>query len=184
MKMMTLEQLTELLLSHNVEIEAFGTGSAKTLAHLLKEVQSGETVLEDNGDGRLMRRVSVLGINVFAEHDGVRLRLIEDRQVFNDQRVRSRSLSTSIGEKLQPDEDVALAVGRALQEELSISAFTVLTHPQKRTEIKESPSYPGISSTYTTYEVNVLIAPHEYKVEYQEVQSDKTSYFVWVADQK
>ena len=182
--MMTLQQLTDLLLSHNVQIAAFGTGSAKTLAHLLKEVQSGEAVLEDDGNGRLMRRVTVLGINVFVEHAGARLRLTEDRQVFIDQRVRSRSLPTSIAEKLQPGEDVVLAVGRALDEELSIKHFTLLTRPQERTEVKESPSYPGISSTYTTYEVSVLIAPHEYKAEYQEVQPDKTSYFVWASDQK
>lgn len=179
------EQLVALLQKHAIDTTRFGTGSAKTLTHLLAEIVCGETLLVEV-DGRLVRRVSVLGVDVFADIDCSRVHLVEDRQVFTDGRERRRKMPTSISEKLHQGEDVLAAVTRALGEEIGISKFLLLTPiPHPRTEPEDSPSYPGILSEYTKYEVDVLIASSEYRVEgYQEIQPDKTTYFVWVAAER
>jgi len=182
---MTEQQLLALLHKHAIDVACFGTGSAKTLAHLLAEIADGETLLAEV-DSRLVRRVSVLGVDVFADIDGKCFCLVEDRQVLNDGRERRRKMPTSISEKLHQGEDVLAAVSRALDEEIGISEFTLLSPtPRTRTEVEDSPSYPGILSEYTKYEVDVLIASSAYKAEgYREVQSDKTTHFVWVPTER
>jgi hypothetical protein len=182
---MTEQQLLALLQKHAIDVARFGTGSAKTLAHLLAEIADGETLLAEV-NGRLMRRVSVLGVDVFADIDGKRFQLVEDRQVFTDGRERRRKMPTSISEKLHQDEDVLAAVTRALGEEIGLSEFALLTPtPCTRTEMEDSPSYPGILSEYTKYEVDVLIASSAYKAEgYREIQTDKTTHFVWVQTER
>lgn len=179
---MNRRQITELLRKHAINVACFGTGSAKSLENLLAEIESGEAVLVE-GNSRLARKVSVLGVDVFTDIGGTKVRLVEDRQVFNDGRVCRRSLPSSISEKLHQGEDVLEAVARALNEEVGIGKFTLLTPtPRMRVEVEDSPSYPGILSEYTKYEVDVLIASSEYKAEgYMEVQSDKTTHFVWVS---
>ncbi|MBU1985065.1 hypothetical protein KJ815_11730 [bacterium] len=179
---MTKQQLLALLHKHAIDVARFGTGSAKMLAHLLAEIADGETLLAEV-DGRLVRRVSVLGVDVFADIDGKHFRLVEDRQIFRDGRERRRKMPTSVSEKLHQGEEVLAAVTRALGEEIGISEFTLLSStPRTRTETEDSPSYPGILSEYTKYEVDVLIASSAYKAEgYQEIQTDKTTHFVWVS---
>ncbi|MDO8520646.1 MAG: NUDIX domain-containing protein [bacterium] len=177
---MNAQQIMTLLQKHAINVACFGTGSAKSLENLLAEIESGEAVLVE-GNSRLARKISVLGVDVFIDIGGTKIRLVEDRQVFNDGRVRRRSLPSSISEKLHQGEDVLEAVARALNEEIGISTFTLLTPtPRTRVEIEDSPSYPGILSEYTKHEVDVLIASSEYKAEgYREVQPDKTTHFVW-----
>lgn len=182
---MTKQQLVALLQKHAIDVARFGTGSAKTLAHLFAEIVDGETLLAEV-DRRLVRRVGVLGVDVFADIDGARFRLIEDRQVFNDGRERRRNMPTSISEKLHQGENVLEAVTRAMNEEIGISEFKLMTPtPCTRTEVVDSPSYPGILSEYTKHEVDVLIASSAYKAEgYREIQSDKTTHFVWVPTER
>jgi len=180
---MTMEKLRKVLREHGTDLECFGVGSAKTLADLHAEIANGETLLVEV-DGHLVRRVSVLGVDVFANIEGERIiHLVEDRQVFADGRVRRRTMPTSISEKLHPGEDPLEAVTRALDEEINISEFTLLTPtPRKRVEKGGSQSYPGILSEYTKYEVDVLIAPSEYLADgYREIQvGNKVTHFLWV----
>lgn len=55
--------LSELLTRYGVPVEQFGTGEAKTLEDLQKEIREGETVLYDN-NGQLVRQVSVANVDV------------------------------------------------------------------------------------------------------------------------
>jgi len=176
---------TKQLLQRHVDFTRFGIGSAKKLTDLLEEVEKGETILlEENG--RLVRQVSVVTINVFVDVNGDLYRLVEDRQVFDDGRLRRRNLPSSISEKLHRDEDVLIAISRALKEEIGVSEFTILTSaPSTSVEKKESSSYPGIVSYYALTKMDVLIALSEYKAEgYQETENDLTTYFVWVLTKK
>jgi hypothetical protein len=177
-----MEELKARLSKYGIDISRFGQGSAKSLEHLFREIESGETQLVEE-NGRLIRRVSVLAVDVFHEVDGDRLRLKEDRQVFADGRVRRRSMPTSIGEKLRIEEDPLEAIARALKEELGISKFDVLTPVRTTTTMEESPSYPGILSKYSSHELGIVIDPTEYREEgYTEIQTDKTTYFIWTVD--
>jgi hypothetical protein len=177
---MTKQQLILLLQQYGIQLDCFGQKNAKSLDHLLTEIGDGETILAEQ-DGRLVRKVSVLGVDVFANINDSAQHLIEDRQVFVDGRVRRRQMPTSISEKLHQSEDVYDAVARALEEEIGVRKFTLLTTtPKTRVEVEDSPSYPGILSEYTKYEVEILLDSSEYCSDgYREVQKDKTTHFVW-----
>jgi hypothetical protein len=180
---MKLEELTSMLKVHGIDTDSFGKGGAKTLEHLHGEVEGGEAVLEVEG-GQLLRKLRVLNVDVWHHlPDGARLHLIESQQIFKDGRIRKRSLTTSISEKLLANELVQDVVVRAMQEELGITTFEVLGDiVDLPTEKVVSPSFPGLTSEYQVCRCKVLLDESEYKEGgYIEKQKDKDTYFVWVS---
>ncbi len=172
-----MEELKALLLKHGINLSDFGKGKAKTLEHLLTEVQDGEAQLIER-DGELIRHLEVLNIDVISEVGGIRW-LVEDRQEFADGRRRKRDLPASVSEKLHAGEEPLNAVTRALKEELGISKFKISSPFSRKVESLESPSFPGLMSEYVLHKVDVLIDPTEHKPTYEERQADKTTFFVW-----
>lgn len=173
-----MQELMTRLAAHGIDLARFGRGEAKSIAHLFAELESGEAELIDRG-GQLVRRVTVLNIDVFADIDGRRLRLVEDRQVFDDGRPRRRDLSSSVSEKLHKDENRETAVVRALAEELGIRHFTRVSAFTDTATARESLSFPGILSEFAVHHVAVLIDPDEFREDYREDQQDKSTWFVW-----
>jgi hypothetical protein len=54
-----------------------------------------------------VRQVRPLSMDIYVDLDGERLKLYEDRQEFVDGRIRRRpNMTTSLGEKLEPGEDL------------------------------------------------------------------------------
>src|SRR3989344_1053569 len=88
---MTEDSLRALLAAHGVLFATWGQGKAKTLTHLLQELERGECHFEPaQADFPLVRRVEGVRIDVFYDAPSGRQRLIEERQVFNDGRARRR----------------------------------------------------------------------------------------------
>jgi hypothetical protein len=179
------KQLIEKLEYAGINVSLFGTGSAKTLGHLLSEVNSGECKLESRGK-RLVRVVELLGVDVYYQHTSPsqgRLRLIEMEQVFIDGRTRRRNLSTTLGEKLESGEKPnKKAVRRAITQELGIQGNLEIRRPwfNSSKETRPTLSYPGLECGYTTYKFEVFLNNDQYNPEgYEEKQWDKTTYFKW-----
>lgn len=177
----TCEELQEKLLSAGIDTSQWGTGKAKTLEHLLKEVSEGEAELVKTPEGALVRRTTVGKADIyFIDTDGTVYRLKEDRQVFKDGRERKRNLDSAVSEKLKVGEDHADAVTRGIQEELGIEGEKQVEDQGITTEQGESPSYPGLGTEYVLHRFKVTIGGEQYKSEgYQEDQPDKTTFFVW-----
>lgn len=173
-----MDALEARLRAHGIDPTRFGQGSAKSLAHLVAELANGEAALIEQ-DGRLVRRVGVLNVDVLADHAGRRLRLVEDRQEFADGRVRLRALPCSVAEKLHDGEDRTKAVARALAEELGITRYRLVSGFEDAVKADESPSYPGLRSEYAITRIAVLIDPAEYRPSYREDQPDKSTFFAW-----
>jgi len=186
---MSESELKILLEGKGVSTTEWGKDQAKTLKHLLSEIEAGETVLKSEANGKLIRHTAFLSIQVFYdlyedEQDGrKRYKLIEDKQVFTDGRERSRNQVWSVAEKLKRNEnDIRGAVRRALKEELGVYGEPLFT---SEIEVKEenmiSPSYPGLKARFLTYNLLVFLGQQQFKAEgYKEVQEDKTTYFKWV----
>ena len=85
-------ELKSLLENRSVSIAEWGKGQAKTLGHLLKEIEAGETVLEIKTDDQLLRRTAFLAIEVLYKDEikCKRYKLIEETQVFTDGRQAKR----------------------------------------------------------------------------------------------
>ncbi len=175
------DELKTLLTSHGIQVNDWGHGESKTVAHLLQELHKGESTLQETEDGRLLRVVRGVGINVFYRDGNKLLRLREIRQVFSDGRERRRSLSTSVGEKMAADELPNEAGARALSEELGISSLGLsANYSVVDREVIPSTSFPGLWTKNTVYVFDRLITPEEYKSEgYVETQTDKTNYYAW-----
>lgn len=177
-----LDQLMDVLVRANIPVEEYGIHAAKTVLHLLSEINEGEAHVTMNENGELLRELNVLWVDVLCElSNGDVYVLEEDRQEFKDGRVKRRNLDSSIGEKLKPDEDPQEAVERALQEELGVeNAVEVLHHIgyDERTFIPDA--FPGLESTYRMHKFVTVIAEDAFIPEgYIEVQADKTNYYTW-----
>ncbi len=159
----------------DLPVEDWGTGEAKTLEHLLKELEKGECRI--NG---VLRETHSVILDVYCGKE----KLHEDRQVFVDGRVRKRILPWgSVGEKLMVGEMPIRGLWRGLWEELKVGydyniriKFVGEMHLLKR-----SASYPGFVTKTLQYRYIVKLPKHLYRPEgYVEVQEDKTTYFVWI----
>lgn len=174
------EQLEGRLASHGVPIGRWGEGASKTFNHLLNELREGESILESQ-DAELLRKFKVVGIEVlFKDTNGKTLRLREDKQVFTDGREKKRRLDVSLAEKMKPGETPYLAAKRAILEELGISSEIELLKRGEFHITKPSESFPGLTSDYNAFMYETTLSRNQFKSEgYQEVQPDKTTYFIW-----
>lgn len=172
--------LRALLSSFGVKYHLWGTGESKTLEHLIEELATGESSLVIVDQKLIWTSVCASVLITYGD-----LTLVEDRQVFNDGRTRTRPqhYGTSINEKLKPGENHYEGVVRALSEELGIE-LTVLDVPIYKgpKEIGPAPSqsYPELLSRFTRHEYLWEMSQGFYVPEgYVETQPDKTTYFIW-----
>ncbi len=176
------EELILLLESNDIQFRDWGAGASKTLEHLLKEIYEGEAELIQR-DGSLLRVVTGSTIRVYYRNGAVLLYLKEEKQIFNDGRVKRRELAgdMSIGEKLKPGEIPAVGAWRSLAEELGITEKLPLI---PRPDIIKCPvpsvSFPGLYTLYTIFAFEVFLPERWYKPGgYIEAQPDKINYFSW-----
>jgi hypothetical protein len=178
-----IQRLQNELESAGIDISKWGTGVAKTLEHLQKEIEAGETILEKNDQGELLRKVFIVDAEVFYMLDNAkRLKLREAKQVFADGQERTRNFNASILEKTKPGEDPQEAILRGLKEELGIvlEDATQLEAGETEIEITDSQSYPNLRSEYTNHHFTITLQDDAFNPEgYIEYQPDKTTFFTW-----
>lgn len=178
---LTLAKLRDYLLSSEIPVDTWGSGTSKTIQHLIDELQSGESTLGKNENGEIIRTINGVGLNVYFEDGNNKLVLIEEEQIFNDGRKRRRKLKSSIGEKMKTGEDPVDAAKRSMLEELGMSNFKLpTTYIVEDREPVNSDSFPGLITKNTVYVFDCYVADEEFNPSgYIEEQTDKTTYFVW-----
>jgi hypothetical protein len=177
----TVETLKSQLESAGINTAEWGTGQAKTLAHLVKEIDGGETILVTNEVGELLRKVTVGGADIYyVSSEGKKYRLKEEKQIFKDGRERRRDLGQAVSEKMKPSEDPKEAMIRGIQEELGISGEIILEDMGTEEKTTTSPSYPGLKSQYINYKFRTTLNSDQFNPDgYIEEQTDKSTYFIW-----
>ena len=143
--------LTNWLAANGLPLNAWGRGGAKTAADLWAEVACGETALRENPPRRAVNVVQVL------IRRGEQT-LTEIEQEMADGRRRARGWPPS--EKLKGGEDVLGAARRCLAEELGIivSPDTLCEDVPPYEHTLDSPSYPGLPTTYRVHTVAIAAA--------------------------
>jgi hypothetical protein len=148
----SLEELSALLEAGGVDTSRWGNGNAKAVGDLWAELMAGESRIRTQP----LQRVVLGVVNVLirrGEH-----MLIETRQVFASGLTRQRHLPPA--EKMQPGERPIDTAVRCLHEELGVEYDAIdivpTSHPHRR-EVCLSPSYPGLSTEYTCYTVEVRV---------------------------
>jgi len=173
--------LREKLESAGIDTSGWGKGKAKTLSHLQKEIENGETILVIGKTGEILRQVTLGGADIYYKSPGgKKYRLKEDRQVFKEGRERRRDLGQAVSEKMKPDENPREAMIRGIREELGIGGEINLTESGTDGKTLISSSYPGLVSKYVRHKFQVILSDEQFSPEgYVENQSDKSTYFVW-----
>lgn len=177
----TFEKLISILEIAKIPYHEWGIGDARTVNDFLNEIKSGESVVTLSSDQKLQRQIDVALIEVVhVTKDYKVYGLCEDRQVFNDGRVKKRKLPASISIKIMPDEAPEEAGVRALKEELGIDELTEISEFNSRRETIPSTSYPGVTTYCNSYPFFTPIDSNSFNPDgYIKTQDDKTTYYVW-----
>lgn len=142
------QQLALWLQCHQINLDHWGQGAAKSVEDLWREVQNAESMLYAEAP---LRRVRVVELVV---QDGDR-QLIEAAQTLVSGQMRQRNHPPS--EKMLPGEDPFGTARRCLVEELGMDGTTDVSFPpqqvRERQELVESASYPGLITHFTFYQV-------------------------------
>lgn len=175
-----LQELRQKLEQAGVDISVWGKGEAKTLEALHQELEKRESFLQVV-DGKLELLRYVVSANVYyTTKEGRKLRLQEDKQIFQDGRIRHRNFNDPIADKMQPGEDPKTAMLRCLEEELGLVGDLDLKQIEQYQKKYESQSYPGLPSEYIVYSFAVFLNDEQFQeAGYVEAQDDKSTYFVW-----
>ncbi len=175
-----LENLKELLNGYNIPIELWGTGKSKTINNLLDELDNDECSLEEK-DNKLTRYIEFVGIKIYYIKDDERFILKEDRQEFNDGRVRRRDMPSSVSEKMVFGEDPVIAAIRGIREELGVKIEAhQLTKRSNLNYNGGSLSYPGLDTKYKGHKFICNLIDDQFNPSgYVEIQKDKKTFFIW-----
>jgi hypothetical protein len=174
------DELRNNLVEHGIPVESWGTGQSKTLKHLYNEIESGECSLSDEGE-YLTRYIEFVAIKVYYRKEEDLYFLREDRQEFNDGRIRKRNMPSSVSEKMKFGEDPLVSAIRGIEEELGFRVES--SQLSKRKDIVyngSSVSYPGLTAKYKGHQYICYITDEQFSDSgYIEVQKDKKTFFNW-----
>jgi hypothetical protein len=174
------DELRNNLVEHGIPVESWGTGQSKTLKHLYNEIESGECSLSDEGE-YLTRYIEFVAIKVYYRKEEELYFLKEDRQEFNDGRIRKRNMPSSVSEKMKSGEDPLVSAIRGIEEELGFRVES--SQLSKRKDIVyngSSVSYPGLTAKYKGHQYICYITDEQFSDSgYIEVQKDKKTFFNW-----
>lgn len=141
-------QLTDILLSYNIDPAKYGNKEYKSIKDLFTEIINGETTLIVE-EKTLKRKVRVLKLLIRDEHGRY---LWELYQYFHERNM-TRERGMPPAEKFLLYEAVIDAIIRTLKEELNLFpdqyTFDIIKEHTDKIE-KSSPSYPGLISIYET----------------------------------
>lgn len=169
-----------LLNFNGIEIDRWGTGKAKTIKHLIKEINDNECILQEDENSMLVRYLRVATAKIYFEINETKYILKEEKQVFKDGRIRKRTNDSSLSEKINPDENPKDAIIRGIKEELGIQNEVIITTYETTSEEMYSDSFPTLLSKYEIYNFNVHLTEEQFNIDgYIEEQEDKTTYFIW-----
>ena len=184
MNKMTRLELLSYLYENGITVDGWGKGKAKTVDHLLREINSGEARITKIGH-QLIREAESVVVHTYVDFRGKIFKLIEDKQLFRDGRIKPRGIEHAPAEKMRPGETTFEALRRAFHEELGFDEDEAsrLIFDFKSKTVKgpvPSESFPGLITLYTLHEFETWLPLHLYNPQgYTEHQEDKTTYFVW-----
>lgn len=179
--------LGEILDRHQIPWRTWGTDQSLTINNLAEQLDAGECELHLGENNQLIRVVFGVTIMIYCTYQGQRYRLMEEKQIFRDGRVRERgNTDYSVGEKKKRCEAPITAARRALAEELGITQYFDLNFRYVEERVKgptESKSFPGLLTVFVSQHYTLELPVRFFNPNgYIEVQMEKDCYFIWVKE--
>lgn len=175
------DKLVSILNIAKVPLEQWGIDEAKNIDDFLDEITSGEAKVTLTYNGELHRSIDVAIMEVlYIAKDSTVYGLREDRQEFNDGRVRRRNLPTSIAIKIKLDETPEEASVRALTSEMSVREPSEIREFKFERNVSESTSFPGVTTYCNSYPFIAMLDSDSFNPNgYKHQQDDRINYYVW-----
>jgi len=147
-----LTHIRRMLEEHNIDVNKFGVGDAKTLDQFAAEVHSGAArlMLDATKFKNMVRVVDTVLLKITHGADAKKKTLIEVKEKYSDGRTRD-NLNRMPGTKKEPHENTKQVAERILKDFLSMTDCGVEFDVQKKVSFEEedtSPSYPGVTTVY------------------------------------
>ena len=164
------------LLEHGVDWYLWGKeGTTKNLMALYKELKRGESVLYEDSDKKLKRKVTKVAIDVIhRDNEGNQYRLYEEFLEKDGwfKRGGDGHLKRGVQEKALPGEDPFATVFRGLKEEMKIKRKKLkgpdlegLIYLSSSPEERESRGFPGLRTVYSYHDFIFELPERFYKPE-------------------
>mmetsp|Transcript_2492 Transcript_2492/g.5454 ORF Transcript_2492/g.5454 Transcript_2492/m.5454 type:complete len:947 (+) Transcript_2492:91-2931(+) len=160
------EALGNFLKANNIDPSAFGTAHTKTLQELSMELTTGESILMEMENGRVVRLVDVVLLKILkvnANGGDEVLVVTAETDVNNIQNNPEGVLVHRLpGTKRRADENQFLAAKRVLTRQLRVSENAVNLDANSIAileEEKDSPSYPGLRTVYRKRIISAELSP-------------------------
>eukprot|EP00927_Polykrikos_kofoidii_P053928 TRINITY_DN48444_c0_g1_i1.p1 TRINITY_DN48444_c0_g1~~TRINITY_DN48444_c0_g1_i1.p1 ORF type:complete len:797 (+),score=169.91 TRINITY_DN48444_c0_g1_i1:100-2490(+) len=144
---LTEEELSKLLDDHNIPKAKFGTGGAKSLKQFSEELIKGDSAIQVQADGQVLRIVDFVFLWLTKKGPGDVLVEAQDKNPSTGD--KWHRLNRLPGTKLRPDENQFTAAQRVLKRQLKMDEnyVDIDASQVKLVEARDRPSqYPGIST--------------------------------------
>lgn len=195
--MKTIQQFTNVLTKHGVDVFRFGKGGAKSIHELWDEFMQGRLQLFENPEtGGLVRKVDVLRFEVKVKMHGKLKHLVEVREQYRDG--RERPVNKIPAGKLDFGEQWRDGLVRLLVEELELSHAWLDRNIEidddsykSWEECTTSSGYPGLVSIYQLHEATVHVKkPDElffvlgmpHLADFRTTDDKRTRFWSWKAE--
>lgn len=144
------EFIAKLLTDHNINVDGFGKGEAKTLSQMAGEVATGSArlMLDASEHKKLVRVVDVVLLRIYTDKSKAKV-LIETAEQFPDG--RKRQIARLPGTKKDPHESSKETAERILKDMMNMADCKMefdFENKEVFEEESESPSYPGVKTVY------------------------------------
>lgn len=146
-------ELEEFLISQGVDTSTWGLGSTKSVGDLWKEIQNGDSFLQDSPFSRVVEIVQLI-----IQRDG--LTLMEIEQELDDGRKRDRYFPPS--EKKRRGKSPLETAINCIEDEFGLQEKDILIDEnsyeyEEDQELKDSKSFPGLPCKYIYHKYNATV---------------------------
>lgn len=167
--------------SAGINTDFWGTGKAKTISHLQKEIKTGKSSLIISGNGEILRKVEVAKVDLFFNSpDGKKYKLIEEKRLYKDGRERSRDTRHSVSKKIKKSKTPESTIKEAIEKKLGIKGKVSVKELEVVEDTNLSPSYPGLRSVYIFYIFSANLKEDQFNSDgYTERHSETVTIYKW-----
>ncbi len=147
-----MDALQKLLQAHNICLG----NHHKSVRELLVEIERGESVLDVDECGRLVRYTHVAVVHIYDDSDETNMLLHVAQEIIATGK-RHRLRAKHLSEKMLKGETPLQAAKRGIQEELGLSCVKVIDLVGTRVESAPRGPYGNLKTVYVLYDVKAVM---------------------------
>ena len=169
----TKKDLEDLLEGYGIETYRWGNKGSKSVEDLFSEIERRKCELLIKNGQKLVRKVRVVGINIHYHLKNIDntyvplvlkevMRIKKENGKYLTQNIIKRGHSSSVGKKLELDEDFYEGAIESLKSKLNIEPINKFENTKSYTQEMISPSYPDFLTIYESTEFDLTLTSTQF----------------------